>query len=144
MITREAIVQEARSWCGTPFHHEAALKGVGVDCAQLLRAVLVELGEQIRPTDHYPQDWHLHRSEERFMEFVLEYCFEIPEGDLLPGDILLWRIGRCFSHGAYFIGKGEVVHAVLSEQKVRVARLDEGELGWRQRRAFRWKGFAGV
>jgi len=141
MITREAIVAEALSWCGTPWHHEASVKGAGVDCAQLLRAVLVNLGARIRPTDHYPPDWHLHRGEERFLGFVLEYCREIQEAQLEPGDILLWRIGRCYSHGGFFIGAGEIVHAIVAEGKVRRARLDEGELGWRERRAFRWSGF---
>lgn len=141
MITREAIVKEALSWVKTPWHHEASVKGHGVDCAQLLRAVLNNCGASIRPTDHYPQDWHLHRSEERFMCFVLDYCDAIDETPL-PGDILLWKVGRCFSHGAFYIGSGEVVHAVMNEGAVRVARISEGELGWRERRAFRWKGFS--
>jgi len=143
MITREAIVSEALSWCGTPWHHEAALKGIGVDCAQLLRIVLVNLGANIRPTDHYPPDWHLHRSEERFMDFVLEYCVEI-NCEPLPGDIFLWKVGRCYSHGGFYIGNGEIVHAVMQEGKVRRALASEGELGWRPRKAFRWKGFDNV
>lgn len=144
MITRQAVVDEALSWCGTPWHHEASLKGVGVDCAQLLRAVMVNLGVEIRAPDHYPPDWHLHRSEERLLGFVLEYCVEIDEADLQPGDILLWRIGRCFSHGAFYIGGGEIVHAIMREGITRRALLDEGELAWRNkhpRRAFRWRGF---
>ncbi len=34
-VSRQALVQEARSWLGTPYHHQARLKGVGVDCAGL-------------------------------------------------------------------------------------------------------------
>jgi hypothetical protein len=29
MVTREAIVAAARSWLGTPYHHQASVKGVG-------------------------------------------------------------------------------------------------------------------
>jgi hypothetical protein len=29
MITREQIVAAARSWIGTPYHHQASVKGVG-------------------------------------------------------------------------------------------------------------------
>jgi cell wall-associated NlpC family hydrolase len=33
MTTRAAIVAEARTWKRTPFHHQARVKHVGVDCA---------------------------------------------------------------------------------------------------------------
>ena len=31
-LIRETIIAEARAWIGTPYHHQAALKGVGCDC----------------------------------------------------------------------------------------------------------------
>lgn len=36
---RDRIVAEARRWVGTPYHHQAALCGVGVDCVGLIRGV---------------------------------------------------------------------------------------------------------
>ena len=33
------IVTEARTWVRTPYHHQARLKGVGVDCAGLVIGV---------------------------------------------------------------------------------------------------------
>ena len=35
----ERIVAEARAWAGTPYRHQASLKGVGCDCLGLLRGV---------------------------------------------------------------------------------------------------------
>ncbi|GJD95720.1 NlpC/P60 family protein [Methylobacterium iners] len=35
----ETIVSEARGWIGTPYRHQASLKGVGCDCLGLLRGV---------------------------------------------------------------------------------------------------------
>jgi hypothetical protein len=70
-MTVEAIVTEARAWMGTPYHHHARIKGVGVDCAQLLCEVYEAVG--LVPhidTGHYPHDWHLHRGEELFMEWL--------------------------------------------------------------------------
>ncbi len=32
MTTREDIVRAARGWIGTPYRHQASLKGVGTDC----------------------------------------------------------------------------------------------------------------
>ncbi len=33
------VVRTARTWLGTPYHHQGRLKGVGVDCAGLLIGV---------------------------------------------------------------------------------------------------------
>ena len=41
---RAAVVAAARSWIGTPYHHAADVKGVGVDCAMLLVRVYSDLG----------------------------------------------------------------------------------------------------
>ena len=57
MDLRQRIVEEARSWLGTPYHHQAMVKGAGVDCAMILVAVyravgLIPAGFDPRP---YPQ-----------------------------------------------------------------------------------------
>jgi NlpC/P60 family putative phage cell wall peptidase len=44
MITPADVVAEARSWVGTPYHHQARVKNVGVDCAGLVIGVARELG----------------------------------------------------------------------------------------------------
>ncbi len=41
---RGALVAAARGWLGTPFHHQASVKGVGCDCVGLIRGVAAELG----------------------------------------------------------------------------------------------------
>jgi len=38
------VITEARSWIGTPYHHQACAKGHGVDCARLVEGVGVALG----------------------------------------------------------------------------------------------------
>jgi cell wall-associated NlpC family hydrolase len=37
------IVTQARGWIGTPFHHQARLKGIGCDCLGLCVGVALEL-----------------------------------------------------------------------------------------------------
>ena len=44
MITRNQVIETARSYVGTPFHHQARLRGVGVDCVGLVICVAVDLG----------------------------------------------------------------------------------------------------
>jgi NlpC/P60 family putative phage cell wall peptidase len=39
MTIRQTIIAEARAWIGTPYHHQAARKGVGCDCLGLVRGV---------------------------------------------------------------------------------------------------------
>ncbi len=44
MITPDDIVAEARTWIGTPWKHQARVKGVGVDCIGFVGGVGVALG----------------------------------------------------------------------------------------------------
>lgn len=44
MVSRADIVNEARSWLGTRWQHQAALKGVGCDCIGFVAGVARELG----------------------------------------------------------------------------------------------------
>jgi cell wall-associated NlpC family hydrolase len=41
---RAAVVAEAKTWIGTPYHHAADVKGHGVDCAMLLVRIYGDLG----------------------------------------------------------------------------------------------------
>jgi hypothetical protein len=57
MFTRDAVIAEARSWLGTPWHHQASLKGVGCDCIGFIRGVALPfVGEVTIPLD-YPETW---------------------------------------------------------------------------------------
>jgi NlpC/P60 family putative phage cell wall peptidase len=110
---RSSVVAEAREWRGTPFHHGVGVKGVGVDCAQLLIAVYVGLGivEGFDP-GYYAPDWFLHDYSDRFVDWLRARCVERSQTvPLSPGDILLYRYGRVASHGAIYIGGDRVIHA---------------------------------
>lgn len=122
---RARVVAEARAWLGTPYHHRACLKGVGVDCAQLPIGVWSAVG-LIRKFDtgDYPADWHLHREEERYAGFVLRYADEIAPDDAQPGDLILFKFGRAFSHGAILVAPGVVIHAVRKDGCVTLGDLD--------------------
>lgn len=95
---RAAVVAEARRWIGTPYHHAADIRGAGCDCAMLLLRVFAACGLLVpfepRP---YPRDWHLHRGEERYLAIVAKHAVAIEAPQ--PGDVVLFRHGRSFSHG---------------------------------------------
>ncbi len=98
--TRAAVVAEARSWIGTPYHLGADVKGAGCDCAMILVRVFCDLG-LVAPFDPrpYSNDWHLHRSEEVYLRLLLERAREVTRAEAQAGDVVLFRYGRCFSHG---------------------------------------------
>jgi NlpC/P60 family putative phage cell wall peptidase len=107
---RAAVVAEARSWLRTPYQHHARVKGAGVDCGQILIAVYADAGvvADFDPGE-YPSDWMFHRDQERYLGFVTERCrpVETPK----PGDIVLFKFGRCISHGGIVTAWPEIIHA---------------------------------
>jgi cell wall-associated NlpC family hydrolase len=116
---RAAVVAAARSWIGTPYHNCADIKGVGVDCGMLLVRVFVDLN-LCPPFDPrpYPVDWHLHRSEERYLGFIFDRSAEATEP--LPGDVMVFRYGRCYSHGGIVTAAKplRIVHAYYQARMV--------------------------
>ena len=112
---RKAVVAEAMSWIGTPFHHAGRLKGIGVDCAMFPLAVYSAVGiiPPIDTVEPYPVDWHLHRSEERYLETVLRYADETDAPQ--TGDFVLFQFGRCFSHGAIITDYPNIIHSYFRQ-----------------------------
>lgn len=112
-MIRQLVVNEALSWIGTPYAHKQRCKGAGVDCGQILAAIYENTGAipYYDPGD-YPHDWHLHQSEERYLASVEKFAHQI-KGPPLPGDIALFKFGRCISHGAIVIAWPKVVHSYI-------------------------------
>lgn len=119
---RAAVVAEARTWLGTPFRDQADRKGAGVDCAMLLVRSFVDTGV-LPPFDPrpYPPRWHLHKDEERFLGWIRTLGRETEE--LKAGNVILYKEGRCFSHGALLVDPGHVVHASWRAKEVLLAEV---------------------
>lgn len=138
---RARILAAARSWLRTPWHHRARVKGAGVDCAQLLIAVYAEAGLIAEfETGDYPPDWMLHRSEERFLAFVRQYADQVEAP--LPGDLALYFVGHCFSHGALVVAWPAIIHASNRDRNVCEADGTQGWLAERDVQFWRLKGLA--
>jgi hypothetical protein len=87
-----AVAQEATTWLGTPYHHCADVKGVGVDCLMILCAVFCTTGlvpwTDPRP---YPTDWMLHHSAEIYLAGLERHADRVPGGETpQPGDVTEW------------------------------------------------------
>lgn len=132
---RAAIVAEAYSWLRTPYHHHANVKGVGVDCAMLLREVYVAAVPEIVPPSYDPRPyspyWYLHQSAELYLMGMEQFAHPIAAHDALPGDVDVYRFGRTASHGAIIVSAEHLIHAnhvngnvELIERRALVERFD--------------------
>lgn len=137
IVERQAVVTEAASWLGTPYHHMGRVKGAGVDCAMLPAEVYAAVG-LIPYLDiaYYPADWHLHRSGERYLAYVLQFADEITEEQVGPGDLVLWRYGRAFAHGAIVTDWDNCIHAAVHGRVQRVTVSQDEALSARPHRFF--------
>ena len=108
---RQKVVAVAKSFLGTPYHPSGRKKGIGVDCLTLLSEVYIEAGliENIN-IPHYAPDFFKHKGTELYLQGLLKYTREI-ETPAQPGDIVLWKYGRCFSHGAIVVNWPHIIHS---------------------------------
>lgn len=140
MSKREAVIAEALTWLETPFHHEARVKGAGVDCANLLIAVYAAAG--VIPSidlGHYPADWHLHRGEKLFLQILMQYADPVDTPE--PGDIAMFTYGHQEAHGSIVIDWPKtIIHAWADIRKVCLSDASSGPLAKRLAGFYRVKG----
>lgn len=105
---------------GTPFHHNACIKGVGVDCAHVGDTFKKVLGATFEFPSHYSPQWHLHETNTtegpRFVELYIESVLAAGFIEIYPdqkkkGDIVLSKIARTFCHGGIIVEWPFVVQA---------------------------------
>lgn len=116
---RQKVVEEAKSWIGTPYVSNGMIKGKrgGVDCAMFPLAVYASCGYIPKDLDPrpYPPQWHVHQNEEMYMKYVLRFAKEVPgppEREPKPGDFIMFKIGKVSAHGAIVTKWPLVVHAL--------------------------------
>ena len=92
-IDRRDIVDEARKWLGTPYVHQASVRGAGADCLGLLRGVWRHvMGQEPETVPAYSMDWSEPQGEERMWAAARRHLREKPVQDLQPADVLLFRM----------------------------------------------------
>ena len=131
------IVAAARGWIGTPYLHQASLKGVGCDCLGLLRGVYRELyGGEPEPPPPYSADWAEASRREAMAEAALRHLTPITLEAYGAGDVLLfrWRPDLPAKHCGIATTRGAMVHAHDG------ASVAETPIGlWRRRLAFAFR-----
>ena len=86
------VVAAARGWIGTPYVHQASVRGAGADCLGLVRGVWREiLGEEPEVPPPYTADWGETGREELLMAAGLRHMAQVT-GGWVEGQVLLFRM----------------------------------------------------
>lgn len=105
----------ARAWIGTPYHHQASVKGIGTDCLGLVRGVWRELyGHEAEVPPRYSADWAETGGHEAMIEAASRHLIPIAREQAAAGDVLIFRFkrGRIAKHAAIATGSDAMIHAV--------------------------------
>jgi NlpC/P60 family putative phage cell wall peptidase len=124
------VVRSARSWLGTPYHHQGRLKGVGVDCAGLVIGVAHELGlSEFDLTGYAPRP-----DGDSLMRLCQEQMVPVTVEQLATGDVLLFKFEAHACHLGFLTSCATdapaLIHSYLPRRKVVEHGLDE--VWWRQ------------
>lgn len=118
MTTRGQIVTEARSWLGTPWVHQHCLKGVAVDCAQMV----MDVGRAclLLPADLALNDYG--RDPDGTIERMCEAHLDRVDPDAMqPGDVVTIVMDQRPQHvgivGNYVHGGLSIIHASNAGRK---------------------------
>jgi NlpC/P60 family putative phage cell wall peptidase len=114
MISRTAILHEAREWIGTPYLHQASAKGAGCDCLGLVRGVWRAFhGDEPETAPPYTPDWAERHGAETLLLAARRHLVEIDVSAAAPGDVLLFRMDAQSpaKHAAILDEDERIVHA---------------------------------
>lgn len=112
------IVQIARAWIGTPYIHQASVKGVACDCLGLIRGIWRELYDS--ETEHapaYTPDWGDVGPGEPLLDAATRHLLPVDRAmPLEPGQVILFRMraGAVAKHLAVLSQAGDAprfIHA---------------------------------
>ena len=85
------VVALARAWIGTPYVHQASVKGFGADCLGLIRGVWRDwLGAEPAGVPAYSADWSEASGEERLWAAACAHL--VPREAPAPGAVVLFRM----------------------------------------------------
>jgi NlpC/P60 family putative phage cell wall peptidase len=143
-MMQERVVAEALTWLGTPYRHQASLKGAGCDCLGLVRGVWRTIyGAEPELAPAYTPDWAEARGEETLADAASRHMMAIAIDAAEAGDVLLfrWRANLPAKHAAI------VVSGSLSDAAPRFIHAHQGAAvamatlspWWRRRIAFAFR-----
>lgn len=87
------VVAAARSWIGTPYVHQASVRGGGCDCLGLVRGVWRDvLGDEPEAVPAYSPDWSETSQEEMLWAASARHLLRKDVKAAAEGDVVLFRM----------------------------------------------------
>lgn len=138
-VSRADIIAAARRWIGTPYRHQASLKGVGCDCLGLVRGVWRDIyGTEPEEAPPYTRDWAEALGRETLAEAAGRHMVAVAIEDIRPGDVLLFAMKdrAPAKHCAILTAPDRMVHSIESHPVAEVSLWRGGARSRRLRFAF--------
>ena len=107
-----ALVEAARAYIGTPFHHQGRVRGVGVDCVGLVVCAARDAGYTVKDTTVYARD-----PDGASLVGALSEQMQPVEGGWMPGDVLTFWVVKpgLPQHVGIYAGE-TVIHAPIGRR----------------------------
>ena len=124
LVSREGVVALSRAWIGTPYHHQASVRGVGTDCIGLVRGIWREVyGAEAEALPGYTRDWAEATGEETLLAAARRHLVEVAPDAIRPGDVLVFRYRARLvaKHAGLLVSPGTFMHAVEGAPVAEVA-----------------------
>lgn len=128
--TRKQVVEEARSWLGTPWIHQGFSKAQGCDCIGLVHGVGIAT-TALKPNqkDLRKYSGYSRNPDPKLMRHVLRTFFTpILLKEAIEGDILWFRIGEYPRHLGIITEPGIVIHSDTNTRRVIEHRIETSRL----------------
>ncbi|GAI55010.1 unnamed protein product, partial [marine sediment metagenome] len=91
---------------------------------------------------YYPLDWNLHEGAGDYLKDEIgKFAVEIREG-IRPGDVVIFRFGRCESHAGIMVAQNLFVHCYLTAKYCKYGVLKNSIWVKRWTRTYRWRNEA--
>lgn len=113
MSGSDAVVGAARAWLGTPYQHQASLRGLGCDCVGLVRGVWRDLGRGRLPAiAPYGRDWAETCGAERLLAGLAAHFEAQAVDDRRTGLVAAfrWRPDAIAKHAAILTAEDRMIH----------------------------------
>lgn len=115
------IVAAARGWLGTPYRHQASVKGVGCDCLGLVRGIWREFyGDEPEAVPNYSASWGEGKGVDVLSEVAEKHLVKC--GFPSTGRVVIFRMrpNIIAKHCGIMIGNGKFIHSTEGHGVVEV------------------------
>lgn len=108
------VIESVRRWIGTPYMHQASVRGAGCDCLGLVRGVWRDIyGAEPEAMPAYSPDWAEAGMRETMLEAAQRHFVSCSQAQPQGGRLLLfrWRADAVIKHAAIAVSNTHMVHA---------------------------------